>query len=87
MLRSKFVGCLTSNVIGNALGRSLANRSQNPKIGENFSGRWTDDAYMIIGVTEPIMHALGTKDLTEATELKRSFARAIVERANSMNKF
>jgi len=45
MPRSKFVGCLIGSAVGDALGSSF----------EGFSGRWTDDTHMMIGVAESLI--------------------------------
>jgi len=55
MLRSKFVGCLVGSAVGDALGSSFeGSRVSEAKI-ERFSGRWTDDTHMMIGVAESMI--------------------------------
>ena len=55
MLRSKFVGCLIGSAVGDALGSSFEGSwSSEAKI-ERFSGRWTDDTHMMIGVAESLI--------------------------------
>lgn len=45
MLKSKFVGSLVGSAVGDALGSSF----------ESFSGHWTDDTHMMIGVAESLI--------------------------------
>ncbi len=60
MLRSKFVGCLVGSAVGDALGRSLEGLWISEfKIEEGFSGRWTDDTHMMIGVAESLIENEG----------------------------
>jgi poly(ADP-ribose) glycohydrolase ARH3 len=60
MLRSKFVGCLVGSAVGDALGSSLEGlRIPELKIEEGFSGRWTDDTHMMIGVAESLVEKKG----------------------------
>ncbi|MFQ5758844.1 MAG: ADP-ribosylglycohydrolase family protein, partial [Candidatus Bathyarchaeia archaeon] len=55
MLRSKFVGCLVGSAVGDALGSSFEG-SWAPEVKpENFSGQWTDDTHMMIGVAESLI--------------------------------
>ena len=55
MSRSKFVGCLVGSAVGDALGSSFEGLwSSEAKI-ERFSGRWTDDTHMMIGVAESLI--------------------------------
>jgi len=55
MLKSKFVGCLVGSAVGDALGSSFEGlRISEVKI-ERFSGRWTDDTHMMIGVAESLI--------------------------------
>ena len=59
MLRSKFVGCLVGSAVGDALGSSFEGSwSPEGKL-ENFSGRWTDDTHMMIGVAESLIENEG----------------------------
>ncbi len=59
MLRSKFVGCLVGSALGDALGRSFEG-SWAPEVKpEKFSGRWTDDTHMMIGVAESLIENEG----------------------------
>jgi poly(ADP-ribose) glycohydrolase ARH3 len=60
MLKSKFVGCLVGSAVGDALGRSLEGLwISELKIEEDFSGRWTDDTHMMIGVAESLIENEG----------------------------
>jgi len=60
MLRSKFVGCLVGSAVGDALGRPLEGLwISELKIEEGFSGRWTDDTHMMIGVAESLIENQG----------------------------
>ncbi len=60
MWRSKFVGCLVGSAVGDALGRSLEDLwISESRIGEGFSGRWTDDTHMMIGVAESLIENEG----------------------------
>lgn len=54
MLRSKFVGSLVGSALGDALGRSFEGWRIEP-----FSGRWTDDTHMMIGVAESLIEKRG----------------------------
>jgi poly(ADP-ribose) glycohydrolase ARH3 len=55
MLRSKFVGCLVGSAVGDALGSPFeGSRVSEAKI-ERFSGRWTDDTHMMIGVAQSMI--------------------------------
>ncbi|MDH5623604.1 MAG: ADP-ribosylglycohydrolase family protein [Candidatus Bathyarchaeota archaeon] len=55
MLRSKFVGSLIGSAVGDALGSSFEGLwSSEAKI-ERFSGSWTDDTHMMIGVAESLI--------------------------------
>ena len=59
MLRSKFVGCLVGSAVGDALG-SVFEGSWSPEVEvENFSGEWTDDTHMMIGVAESLIENEG----------------------------
>lgn len=57
MLKSKFVGCLVGSAVGDALGSSFEGSwaLKKLKIEENFSGRWTDDTHMMIGLAESLI--------------------------------
>jgi len=60
MLGSKFVGCLVGSAVGDALGSALEGlRISELKIEEGFSGRWTDDTHMMIGVAESLIENEG----------------------------
>lgn len=60
MLKSKFVGCLVGSAVGDALGRSFEGLwTSELKIEEGFSGRWTDDTHMMIGVAESLIENRG----------------------------
>jgi len=60
MLKSKFVGCLVGSAVGDALGRSLEGLwTSELEIEEGFSGRWTDDTHMMIGVAESLIENQG----------------------------
>ncbi|MFB0501261.1 MAG: ADP-ribosylglycohydrolase family protein [Candidatus Bathyarchaeia archaeon] len=60
MLRSKFVGCLVGSAVGDALGSPLEGSCISElKIEEDFSGRWTDDTHMMIGVAESLIENEG----------------------------
>ena len=57
-LKSKFIGCMIGCAVGDALGASLEGASPRGalKAGElKFSGRWTDDTHMMIGVAESLI--------------------------------
>ena len=59
MLRSKFVGCLVGSAVGDSLGSSFEG-SWTPDVKlENFSGQWTDDTHMMIGVAESLIENEG----------------------------
>ncbi len=59
MLRSKFVGCLVGSAVGDALGSSFEG-SWVPEVKlEDFSGRWTDDTHMMIGLAESLIENEG----------------------------
>jgi len=55
MLRSKFVGCLVGSAVGDALGSSFEGSWISEVKIERFSGRWTDDTHMMIGVAESLI--------------------------------
>ena len=57
MLKSKFLGCLIGSAVGDALGSSFEGSwvLEENRIEENFSGRWTDDTHMMIGVAESLI--------------------------------
>jgi poly(ADP-ribose) glycohydrolase ARH3 len=55
MLRSKFVGCLVGSAIGDALGKHLEGSQESEAKIKRFSGRWTDDTHMMIGVAESMI--------------------------------
>jgi poly(ADP-ribose) glycohydrolase ARH3 len=55
MLRSKFVGCLAGSAVGDALGSSFEGSWISEVKTERFSGRWTDDTHMMIGVAESLI--------------------------------
>ena len=55
MLRSKFVGCLIGSAVGDALGSSFEGLWIPEARVERFSGRWTDDTHMMIGVAESLV--------------------------------
>jgi poly(ADP-ribose) glycohydrolase ARH3 len=61
MLKSKFVGCLVGSAVGDALGSSFEGSSglKKRRIGVSFSGRWTDDTHMMIGVAESLIEHHG----------------------------
>ena len=61
MLRSKFVGCLVGSAVGDALGSSFEGSSifELKVEHEHFSGRWTDDTHMMIGVAESLIEKGG----------------------------
>jgi len=61
MLKSKFVGCLVGSAVGDALGSSFEGSSglKKLRIGVSFSGRWTDDTHMMIGVAESLIEHHG----------------------------
>lgn len=63
MLRSKFVGCMLGCAIGDALGSSLEGLGFIGDISDlRFSGRWTDDTHMMIGVAESLIECRGFND-------------------------
>jgi len=55
MLRSKFLGCLVGSAVGDALGSSSEGSWVSEAKIERFSGRWTDDTHMMIGVAESLI--------------------------------
>ncbi|KPV63830.1 MAG: ADP-ribosylglycohydrolase [Candidatus Bathyarchaeota archaeon BA2] len=59
MLRSKFIGCLVGSAVGDALGRSSEGLWFSEAKIERFSGRWTDDTHMMIGVAESLIATEG----------------------------
>ena len=59
MLRSKFVGCLVGSAVGDALGSSFEGSWALEVNLVNFSGRWTDDTHMMIGVAESLIENEG----------------------------
>ncbi|MGQ9459711.1 MAG: ADP-ribosylglycohydrolase family protein [Candidatus Bathyarchaeaceae archaeon] len=59
MLRSKFIGCLVGSAIGDALGSSFEGSWFSEATIESFSGRWTDDTHMMIGVAESLIENEG----------------------------
>ncbi len=55
MLESKFMGSMIGSAIGDSLGKPVEG-SRKPQIQEDgFSGRWTDDTHMMIGVAESLL--------------------------------
>jgi poly(ADP-ribose) glycohydrolase ARH3 len=59
MLRSKFLGCLLGSAVGDALGSSFEGLWVSETKIERFSGRWTDDTHMMIGVAESLIEKEG----------------------------
>jgi len=61
MLRSKFVGCLVGSAVGDTLGSSFEGSwiFDLDMEHEHFSGRWTDDTHMMIGVAESLIEKGG----------------------------
>ncbi|MFQ6064374.1 MAG: ADP-ribosylglycohydrolase family protein [Candidatus Bathyarchaeia archaeon] len=58
-MRSKFVGCLVGSAVGDALGSSFEG-SWSPEVKlETFSGHWTDDTHMMIGVAQSLIENEG----------------------------
>ena len=55
MSRSKFVGCLVGSAVGDALGSSFEGLWRVEATVKRFSGRWTDDTHMMIGVAESLI--------------------------------
>ena len=55
MRRSKFVGSLIGCAVGDALGSSFEGSWASEVKIEGFSGRWTDDTHMMIGVAESLI--------------------------------
>ena len=55
MLRLKFVGCLVGSAVGDALGGSFEGLWISEVKIEGFSGCWTDDTHMMIGVAESLI--------------------------------
>jgi len=55
MMRSKFLGCLVGSAVGDALGSSSEGLWVSEAKIERFSGRWTDDTHMMIGVAESLI--------------------------------
>jgi len=71
-LKSKFVGCLVGSAVGDALGSSLEGlETSELKIEEGFSGRWTDDTHMMIGVAESLIE----KDGFDGSHMAQTFIR------------
>lgn len=60
MLRSRFVGCLVGSALGDAIGNSFESLQipETQKL-EDFSGKWSDDTHMMIGVTESLIENEG----------------------------
>ncbi len=61
MLRSRFAGCLVGSAVGDALGSSFEGLWISEVKVERFSGRWTDDTHMMIGVAESLISNKGFK--------------------------
>jgi len=55
MMKSKFIGCLVGSAVGDALGSSFEGLWVSEVKIERFSGRWTDDTHMMIGVAESLI--------------------------------
>ena len=76
MLRSKSVGCLVGSAVGDALGSSLEGLwISELKIEEDFSGRWTDDTHMMIGVAESLIENKGFDGSHMAQTFIRNYER------------
>ncbi|NIR86931.1 hypothetical protein GWO13_04880 [Candidatus Bathyarchaeota archaeon] len=76
MLKSKFVGCLVGSAVGDALGRSLEGLwISELKIEEGFSGRWTDDTHMMIGVADSLIENKGFDGRHMAQTFIRNYER------------
>jgi poly(ADP-ribose) glycohydrolase ARH3 len=76
MLRSKFAGCLVGSAVGDAMGRSLEGLwIQELKVEEGFSGRWTDDTHMMIGVAESLIENEGFDGSHMAQTFIRNYER------------
>jgi len=59
MLKSKFVGSLVGSAVGDAVGSSFEGLWVSEVKIESFSGRWTDDTHMMIGVAESLIEKEG----------------------------
>jgi poly(ADP-ribose) glycohydrolase ARH3 len=61
MLKSKFVGCLIGSALGDSLGSFYEGfcYSSLELDFKNYSGRWTDDTHMMIGVAESLIACKG----------------------------
>ena len=59
MLKSKFIGSLVGSAVGDALGSSFEGLWVSEVKVEGFSGRWTDDTHMMIGVAESLIEKEG----------------------------
>jgi len=78
MLKSKFVGCLVGSAVGDALGSSFEGlwiSESEIKIQEGFSGRWTDDTHMMIGVAESLIENKGFDGSHMAQTFIRNYER------------
>jgi len=76
MVRSKFVGCLVGSSIGDSLGSSFEGLwISELKIKESFSGRWTDDTHMMIGVAESLIENDGFDGSHMAQTFIRNYER------------
>ena len=55
--KPRFVGCMIGSAVGDALGASFEGLWINKQSIENFSfsGRWTDDTHMMIGIAESLI--------------------------------
>ncbi|MDH7508614.1 MAG: ADP-ribosylglycohydrolase family protein [Methanomassiliicoccales archaeon] len=58
-LKSKFIGCLVGTAIGDALGRRFEGHWLPETLDQGFTGRWTDDTHMMIGVAESLIEMKG----------------------------
>ncbi len=56
---TKFLGCLVGNAVGDALGSSFEGFWVSDLEFGGYSGRWTDDTHMMIGVAESLISCGG----------------------------
>lgn len=58
-MKSKFVGCLIGSAVGDALGSLFEGLCISNLEFAGYSGRWTDDTHMMIGVAESLISCGG----------------------------
>ncbi len=59
VMKSKFVGCLVGSAVGDALGSLFEGFWASDLEFAGYSGRWTDDTHMMIGVAESLISCGG----------------------------